>query len=225
MPLAKACLGSEMNGAQRAGLHWCAWKKCLHQGWSFPLILRKWESGMNLLASPFYFGPPVPFLVFLQQCSDSTCFFSDSWKCTQPTFKYTWWLKILCLWYCVWIVEGSAVVNSSFDVQLGVRTASTSTSNRTTFTSKRCQKRTSGRPTADLHLANPSSCFVDPVLCVILLLVLACGGFCELSIKTNGSWFVDFWQIQNWRSITRKSEICPHLLWGVRFREIFLLLY
>jgi len=65
-------------------------------------------------------------------------FFSDLWKCTQQTFQYTWWLKILCLWYCVWIVEGSAVVNSSSDVKLGVRIASTSASNRTTFTSKRC---------------------------------------------------------------------------------------
>jgi len=33
-----------------------------------------------------------------------------------------------------------------------------------------CQKRTSGRPTADLHLANPSSCFFDAAWCVIFLL-------------------------------------------------------
>jgi len=29
----------------------------------------------------------------------------------------------------------------------------------------RVSKKTSGRPTADIHLANPSSCFVDAVLC------------------------------------------------------------
>ena len=45
------------------------------------------------------------------------------------------------------------------------------------------------------------------------------------SIKTNGSWFVKFWQIQNWRSMTRQSESCPNFLWGVHFREIFLLPY
>jgi len=49
--------------------------------------------------------------------------------------------------------------------------------------------------------------------------------FSWTSIKTNGSWFVKFWQIQNWRSMTRQSESCPNFLWGVRFTGIFLLLY
>ena len=46
-----------------------------------------------------------------------------------------------------------------------------------------CQKRTSGRPMADLHLANPSSCFFDAAWCVIFLLVFTCGGSLELQSK------------------------------------------
>jgi len=45
------------------------------------------------------------------------------------------------------------------------------------------QKRTSGRPTADLHLANPSSCFFDAAWFVIFLLVFTCGGSLELQSK------------------------------------------
>jgi len=36
------------------------------------------------------------------------CDFS-SWVNQTSTMR-AWWLKILCLWYCVWIVEGSAVI-------------------------------------------------------------------------------------------------------------------
>ena len=65
------------------------------------------------------------------------------------------------------------------------------------------------------------SCFVR-VMCSPSLLV---DSFVNFPIKTNGSWFVDFWQIQNWRSMTRQSESCPNFLWGVRFKGGFLLPY
>jgi len=87
------------------------------------------------------------------------------------------------------------------------------------------QKRTSESPTTDLHLVNPGLALSILFCARDLSLSLLVDGFVNFPIKTNGSWFVDFWQIQNWGSMTCQSESCLNFLWGVPFKGIFLLSY